>query len=250
MATDAPPVARGRINALDLARGAALVAMAIYHFGYDLAAFGRLGPEVMVTGFWAIYARAVAGTFLFLVGIGLWLAHGPGIRWAAFLRRLAQIAAGAALVSFGTWKLFGAGSFVFFGILHSIAVSSVIGLLFLRLPVALTFAAALAALLAPRFLQTGAFDTPWLLWSGLTTLPVHAVDYVPTFPWLAPVLAGLASGKWAGHFGLWSRWRSSGPPDGALYWLTLPGRHSLLVYLIHQPVLFGSVWLAVRLGLI
>ncbi|MCY1126523.1 heparan-alpha-glucosaminide N-acetyltransferase [Frigidibacter sp. RF13] len=250
MATEASPVARGRIIALDLARGAALVAMAIYHFGYDLAAFGRIGPEVMVTGFWAIYARAVAGTFLFLVGIGLWLAHGSGIRWAAFLKRLAQVAAGAVLVSFGTWKLFGAGSFVFFGILHSIAVSSLIGLLFLRLPVAVTLAAAVAAFLAPRFLQTGAFDMPWLLWTGLTTLPVHAVDYVPTFPWLAPVLAGLAVAKLTSRHGHWSRLRSVAPPEGALYWLTLPGRHSLLVYLIHQPVLFGSVWLAVRLGLV
>ncbi|WP_284165135.1 heparan-alpha-glucosaminide N-acetyltransferase [Frigidibacter sp. SD6-1] len=250
MATDASPVARGRINALDLVRSAALVAMAIYHFGYDLAAFGRLGPEVMVTGFWAIYARAVAGTFLFLVGIGLWLAHGRGIRWAAFLKRLAQIAAGAALVSFGTWKLFGAGSFVFFGILHSIALSSVIGLAFLRLPVVVTLAAAIAAFLAPRYLQTGQFDAPWLIWSGLTTFPVHAVDYVPTFPWLAPVLAGLATAKLMSHLNLWSRFYSSVPPAGGFYWLTLPGRHSLLVYLIHQPILFGAVSLAVRFGLI
>ena len=126
----------GRIWVLDVARTAALLAMASYHFTYDLQMFGLVPPGTAVSGFFYGYARAIAGTFLFLAGLGLWLAHGRGIRWGAFLRRWAKIVAAAALVSVATWFAL-PGWFVFFGILHCIAVSSLLGLGFLRLPAVL-----------------------------------------------------------------------------------------------------------------
>ncbi len=225
-----------RIVGLDLARSAALLAMVIYHFCYDLEAFGYLPPGTMVTGWGAISARTIASSFLFLVGVNLHLAHGRGIRWRAFLSRFAQIVAAAALVTVATWYALGPW-FIFFGILHSIAVSSLIGLAFLRLPAAVTLAFAVGVALAPAFLASGAFDAPWLIWTGLTTLPVRAVDFVPTLPWLAPVLAGIACAKLAARAGIWQRRRAL--PTPAQRWLSLPGRHSLIIYLIHQPIMVG-----------
>lgn len=219
--------------------------MAAYHFCYDLEAFGHLPPGTMVTGWGAIFARAVAASFLFLVGISLYLAHGRGIRWHAFLRRFAQIAAAAALITVATWYVQGP-RFIFFGILHSIAVSSLIGLAFLRLPALPTLAVAGGAAIAPAWLANGAFDLPWLVWSGLTTLPVQAVDFVPTFPWLAPVLAGIASAKLAARTGIWKKPRPE--PTRVQHWLSLPGRHSLIIYLIHQPIIIGILWSLRQIG--
>lgn len=234
-----------RIVGLDLVRSAALLAMATYHFCYDLEAFGYLPPGTMVTGWGAVFARAVATSFLFLVGISLYLAHGRGIRWRAFVRRFVQIAAAAALITVATWYVQGP-RFIFFGILHSIAISSLIGLAFLRLPAFLTLAAAGGVALAPAYLAMGAFDLPWLVWSGLTTLPVRAVDFVPTFPWLAPVLAGIACAKLAARAGIWNRPRPA--PTPVQHWLGLPGRHSLIVYLIHQPIIIGILWSLRQIG--
>lgn len=243
----ADPSKPGRIPGLDVARTVALAAMASYHFGYDLEAFGHLPPGTMVTGAGAIYARAIASTFLLLVGISLYLAHGRAIRWGAFLKRLAMIGGAAMLVSLATWQAEGP-RFVFFGILHSIAFSSLVGLAFLRLPAPVTILAAIAAFLAPRYLQTGAFDQPWLIWTGLTTLSVYAVDFVPPFPWLAPVLAGIAVARLADRGGLLARMRTDAAPGPGLRLLGWPGRHSLFIYLVHQPLMIGAMWTARQLG--
>lgn len=231
MATD-----RHRILGLDLARSAALLAMASYHFCYDLEAFGYLPPGTMVTGWGAFVARVIAGSFLFLVGIALYLAHGAGIRWRPFWRRFVQIGAAAALITLATWYVQGP-RFIFFGILHSIAISSLIGLAFLRLPGLVVLIIAAGVWFAPGYLANGAFDVPWLIWSGLTTLPVSAVDFVPTLPWLAPVLGGIGCAKLAARAGLWDRPRPA--PTAFQRWLSLPGQHSLVIYMVHQPILIG-----------
>ena len=238
--TAPPPEKAPRLIALDLARSAALVGMAVYHLAYDLTMFGWLPEGTSIGGFWALFARIVAGSFLFLAGVSLWLAHGQGIRWRAFWRRFGKIAAGAALVTVGTYAAF-PQYFVFYGILHSIAVSSLIGLAFLRVPAPLTLAVAVVALWVPRVWRSALFDGP-LAFVGLYGTPPLNVVFLPILPWLAPVLAGIAAGRLMTRFGLW-RWLAL-PETAGMKRLAWPGRHSLAVYLIHQPVLIGLVWTA------
>ena len=236
MQTDVTP---GRIVALDLARSAALVAMASYHFTYDLAIFGLIPPEVPVTGGFAVYARTIAASFLFLAGVSLWLAHGRGVRWDKVGRRVLMVGGAAAAITGATWVAM-PDRFIFFGILHAITFGSLAGLLFVRWPgVAAVGAVAVLALWWGVALPL--FDQPLLLWVGLGTVFPFTVDYVPVFPWFAAVLAGISCAGLAGRMGLWARlarWHA-GPVARALAW---PGRHSLAVYLLHQPVLIGLVW--------
>lgn len=233
-----------RLIGLDLARALALVGMAVYHFTVDLEMFGVVAPGTTVSGLWFWFARLIAGSFLFLAGFSLFLAHGGGIRWPAFLHRLAVIAAAAALISAATFYAM-PDAYVFFGILHSIALCSVIGLLFLRAPLPLTLLAAGFALAAPRYLRSAVFDAPVLAWIGLSTTIPRSIDFEPVFPWLAPLLFGIASARWASGSGPVARFARPAPAKWlrALAW---PGRHSLAIYLIHQPVLFGSLWLFFR----
>ncbi|GHC56297.1 heparan-alpha-glucosaminide N-acetyltransferase [Neogemmobacter tilapiae] len=234
-----------RIAALDIARTLALLGMLAFHLTFDLQMFGYLPPDTIYQGFWFWFARLIAGSFLFLAGVSLWLAHGQGLRWPAFARRLAIITAAAGLVGLGTWAFMGE-YYVRFGILHSIALCSLLGLIFLRLPAALTLIAAALAFIAPSYLRDPFFDHPALVWLGLRTEPFLSVDYVPLFPWLAPFLAGLALAKLATQMGLWQRLqRPATPLTRALSW---PGQHSLPIYLIHQPVLIGlfNLWIWLR----
>ncbi len=232
-----------RIAALDMARTVALVGMAAYHFTYDLEMFGYIPPGTAVSGGFAVLARLVAGSFLFLAGVSLSLAHGQGLRWRPFLRRLGVIALAAGFITAAT-RYAMPDSYIFFGILHSIAFGSVIGLAFLRLPAVLTLLAAAAVVVAKPYLQTGLFDAHWLAWLGLTTWPVRSVDFVPVFPWLAATLAGIAFAKLGASVGLWDRLR--GRMGGAVRILGWPGRHSLAIYLIHQPALIGCLWLVTQ----
>lgn len=242
---DVVPAGR-RIAALDIARTVALVGMAAYHFTYDLEMFGYIPPGTAVSGGFAVLARLVAGSFLFLAGVSLFLAHGGGIRWRPFLRRLGVIALAAGVITAATHYAL-PDSYIFFGILHSIAFASVIGLAFLRLPAVLTLLAAVAVVVAKPHLQTGLFDAPWLAWLGLTTWPVRSVDFVPVFPWFAATLAGIGLARLAAAADLWSRLRGPQDAEGPLRrWLGWPGRHSLAIYLIHQPVLVGCLWAVTR----
>ncbi len=215
--------------------------MAVYHFAWDLEFFGYVAPGMTAEGGWKLFARAIASSFLFLVGVSLHLAHGRGIRWTPFLKRFAMVAAAAAAISAATW-LAVPGGFIFFGILHQIALASVLGLAFLRLPALPTFAAAVLVAAAPQFLRSEIFDHPALWWVGLSSVHPRSNDYVPLFPWFAAVLCGIAAGRLAEAGGLFRRMAGISL-SGATRPLRWAGRHSLGVYLVHQPVLIGCLWL-------
>lgn len=234
-----------RIPALDIARTGALGAMVLFHFVFDLEMFGYVPQGTSTTGIWRALAVATAGSFLFLAGAGLWLSHGHAIRWRAFARRFAIIAGAAALVTIGTYVAF-PDAFVFFGILHAIALCSLFGLAALRSPALAIAALAIAVFYAPDYLSGPTFNAPYWWWTGLQTVPLQTVDYEPIFPWFAPFLAGLAASKLATQTGLWARLTTSAPPRAARL-VSLPGRYSLLIYLVHQPILIGLFWIFTQL---
>ena len=232
---------RGRIVAIDVARGIALVAMTIYHFSWDLAFFGWIDAALVNARPWVLFARAIATSFLFLVGVSLVLAHGRGIRWRDFLVRLAQVTAGALAITVVTY-FFVPGGFVFFGILHAIALFSLLALPFLLLSPWLTLVVAAFVWTLGNFWSAPLFDPAWLVWTGLATVPPVSNDYVPVFPFFAATLAGVAFARIATSRGWFERmrsWRLAQPIERPLDAI---GRHSLLYYLVHQPVLFALLY--------
>jgi uncharacterized membrane protein len=231
-----------RLASLDIVRGIAVLAMVVYHLSWDLSAYGIVAIDVVNDPGWKTFARSIAGTFLVLVGFSLVLSAENGFRRAAYLRRLLIIVAAALAVSAGTYW-FMPEDFVFFGILHEIALASVLALPFLSAPVALTALASLAVLLLPAFFASDVFDPPFLAWIGLAANPPATVDYVPVFPWFGVVLAGVVAGRLYLDYGDGFLARLS--PDGFFWTLfTAMGRWSLAIYLVHQPILIGAIYLA------
>jgi len=233
---------------LDAARGVALVAMAVYHGCWDLTFHGLASFDLLGDPLWLAARTLILSSFLLLAGISLVLATEGGLDAKRFLGRLARLAAAAGTVSAVSYVLF-PDSPIFFGVLHHMAAASVVGLAFVRLPAALTLAAAVAAVLAGEHLAFPAFDSPWLRWIGLTTIQPNSNDFVPLLPWIGGVLAGIALARsWPG---IGASRHDPAPSDPAklplltraLAWA---GRHSLAVYLIHQPLLFGLFWLVAQ----
>ncbi|TSD86698.1 DUF1624 domain-containing protein [Mycobacterium sp. KBS0706] len=233
------PAPAGRLPVIDLLRGLALLAMALYHLSWDLRYFGFVDWDLQGGAGWIAARYLIAGSFLALVGVGLVLWHVQGRDWRRWAIRLNKVAAGAVAVTVATWFAM-PDEFIFFGILHSIAVASVLGLLFLRLRPLVNFVLGLAVIALPILWRSPLFDHAWLLWTGLGTQAPHSNDYEPLFPWFGPVLLGFATARW------WLRARTpggtidGGAPGRPLRWV---GRHSLAVYLIHQPVLIGVLLL-------
>ncbi|MEI7607300.1 MAG: heparan-alpha-glucosaminide N-acetyltransferase [Rhodospirillaceae bacterium] len=242
--TDAPSPAH-RIAAVDVARGAALVAMVLYHGCWDLTYAGLARFDLFGDLLWLAARDIILGAFLVLAGAGLTLAARGSVGWRRAASRIAVIAAAALAVTVASgW--FAPDAVIFFGVLHHIALASLLGLGFLRLPGGVVLAAAAACLVAPGVLAGPAFDSEWLSWLGLMSHEPRSNDYVPLLPWFALVLTGMVAARRLEALPVLAGWV---PRAAALRGLARAGRYSLAVYLVHQPLLLGAVWLvAAALG--
>ena len=238
---------RPRLQLVDLWRGAALLAMVVYHFAWDLSYYELIAADLTTHPFWVTLQRSILSSFLLLVGIGLVLAHRNGVRWPSFWRRFAAIAAAALAVTAGTFWMF-PDYFVYFGILHAIALFSLLALPFLRLRPVLVLAAAAAFMLPPLLWSSPDFAARPLAWIGLWSVLPETTDIVPVLPWFGVVLIGVAGARMALATPLAARLAQWRPPGPLSRLLIGAGRKSLLVYLVHQPLLLGALALYLQLA--
>jgi uncharacterized membrane protein len=237
----------GRIDAVDCARGVALIGMAIYHLSWDLADFRLAPPMLPFTPQMRLLSHIVASAFLALVGVSLALAHRNGLNVRAFWRRFAIVAGAAALVTAGSFA-FAQSEPITFGILHCIAVASLLAAPFVTAPAWVSLAVGFAAIAAPFLIRSPLFDPPWLLWTGLGEALPNTLDWRPLLPWAGVVFLGLGVVRLPGVMD-WltapGRWRAGSAPAR---WIGFAGRHSLPVYLLHQPILIGLLWVLTAWG--
>lgn len=230
-----------RISLVDAARGVALIAMTVFHFSWDLAMFRFIDPAVMTSTGMIWFARTIAGSFLFLVGFSLFLAHGKGIRWSNFINRLVWVAGAAAIITAATYFAT-PDAYIFFGILHSIALSSILGLAALRLDWRITGILSLFFLFGKHWLTTPVLDAPTWWWTGLSQIVPTSNDFVPIFPFFGMVLAGIAVARLAYENRIIPRLSQINCSGHICEMLIFIGRHSLVYYLLHQPVLILLVY--------
>jgi uncharacterized membrane protein len=225
-----------RRQSVDVYRGLALVAMAAYHTCWDLNFYGLIEVGIGVDPLWISLQRGILTAFLLLAGASLTLAHGNGIRWRGFWRREALLVIAALAVSGGTWLLF-RSAFAWFGVLHLIALGSLVALPFVLAPLWAGGLTAIVLLALPALYSSELFDPPWLDWIGFFRTTPETADLVPVFPWAGVMLIGVLGMRLLRMTPAFT-WSSSGIVARGL---ALIGRWSLIFYLVHQPLLFGIV---------
>jgi len=239
----APPLTRPnalRIDGFDALRGGALCLMFVYHFAFDLRFYGVLAADFEHDPFWLAFRALIVIAFMVLVGMSLFLADRASATPAHFWRRIGIIAACALLATIGSWILF-PRTFIFFGMLHAIAAASLLANPAVHRP---WLAAAIGCIVIALglVLSIPAFDARSLSWIGFATAKPATEDYVPLAPWAGFVFLGIALAHMLAHQGF----RAVAPLASAPRWLRWLGRHSLAVYMVHQPLLLGALWLVVR----
>lgn len=218
---------------LDFIRGIAIVLMVVFHLCFDLNNFKFIDINIYNSSFWHYFRFLIVSLFLLCVGVSLHLANSNGINFTKLKKRTFVLLLASFAISISTYITF-ENSWIYFGILHFIALSSVIGTVFVFVPT--------ASLLLGIFIIIGwNLDLLHMHWlfdytKEFFNLPSHTEDSVPLTPWFGVVLIGIFFGsKNIHHFEI--------RKNKITKLVSYLGKNSLLVYLIHQPVLFGSIFL-------
>ncbi|MCH1413268.1 MAG: DUF1624 domain-containing protein [Rhodobacteraceae bacterium] len=234
-----------RILWIDVIRGISILAMVTFHFAFDLMYFGFAKPDLIYQPDWRLFERMIAFSFLFIAGLSLSITHRSSIKWKSFFRRYGVTALCAVLISIVTYTLFN-NDMIRFGILHAISVSGLVGLLLLKLNSLSLFLLAVLIFLINLFIPQpleGSFFWQWAIYTSETP---NSLDYRPIIPWITPFILGMASNQLFKKWGLIEMSNTTTYNElSILCWL---GRNSLVIYLVHQPILFVGFFLFLQLN--
>lgn len=231
---------RNRIYWLDLARASLVLAMIAYHFYWDLVYFHMINETPYKAYLSKIFAHAIAAGFLFISGFSIVISSQGNGFFKKFLWRLWKILSASLVISYITYLIF-PQDFIYFGILHQIALSSILIVCLLRANYVIDFLIAIAIFTLTYILQDTNITNSLLPYLGLTKNIKPSVDFVPIFPWTAFSIIGSGAAK------LYLKNNSIRPNSPTIcnicrkITLTL-SKYSLLIYLLHQPILFGALY--------
>ena len=235
---------------IDVLRGLAILMMVTYHLIFDLTYFGVF-PFNISSGVWWWFARSTAFIFLFLVGISLTLSYSRqklmGQKqekknyFPKYLKRGVKLFFLGLLITLATW-IFIPEDFIVFGVLHFIGIAIILEYPFLNKKY-LNLILGIIFIIVGFVLAQFTVAYPWLLWLGLKPAGFITVDYFPLLPWLGVVSLGLFAGKtlYPGYKRIFYLPDFSKNPFTVIFGFL--GRHSLLIYLLHQPILIMILYL-------
>lgn len=233
---------RERIWELDALRGFCIVCVIFVHFMFDLVYF--LGKQVDFPPLYTFIQQYGGAIFVVLSGCCATL----GSR--SFRRGVLVFGCGMliTLVTFGMYRMGMAASDVVvkFGVLHLLGVCMMLYPLLKKLPTTAlsVFAAAIVAI--GYGIQGMRFSVRWLFPLGFVYPGFTSSDFFPLLPQLGWFLLGIVIGRTLYH-----EKRTLLPGTAQDFFLfrffQWCGRQSLWIYLLHQPVVYGLIELAVTL---
>ncbi len=216
---------RSRFLVIDVLRGTAVFLMIFFHFFYDLSMFRYVEIDFSRDFFWWGLPRLIVFLFLLAVGLSSPLTHFPEIQWKKVQKRFLKIALSALLISIVTYILF-PSAWIYFGTLHCIALVDLFILPLIHYPL-LALIIFLGLVIPSVFLN---WNIPWF------HLTHQSMDYIPLFPWVGFSCLGIFLFHKNFH-------KFSLPNLMLLRFLQFLGKHAFPIYLTHQIVMYGLIWI-------
>ena len=228
-----------RIELLDLWRTIAIVCMVIYHLLYDFAIFGLISWQEFFSPGLNALQKFICCSFIIVSGISSRFSKNN-------LKRGVVVFLFSIVISIGG---FAVGEPILFGVLSFLGCAMIIygvsGKYIEKASEASGFfmPAVLLALffITKRWTESAVVEVGFLFPLGFINQGFHSSDYFPILPWIFLFLFGTWFGGLLKKSNL-PKWVYMSVPKG----LTWPGRHSLLIYMLHQPVLYGITMILTR----
>ncbi len=214
---------------IDFARGIAVTLMIVYHFAFDIY-FPNYSRIIF-------FALPIASSFILISGICLYISYSRRKSFYRFFKRGVKLFLLSLIITVLTFVLLEKG-FIIFGILHFFALTSFLIYPFLKYIqnkffylLFGIFSIALGAL----FLNFS-LNSYYFIWLGITPKNFFSFDYFPLFPWFGILLLGVFLGKIFYPNGKRS-FSSNLPNSKIVRAFSFLGKHSLLIYFLHQPII-------------
>ena len=217
-----------RIPELDILRGFCMLSMIAVHLIYDLTELYCVLPAYPAA---TLFLKNRGGIVFFLLS-GICATLGRrclrrGI--TVFLCALVVSAVAAAI-----------GNPIRFGVLHALGSCMILWTWLQRLPRRVLPYLSLFLIGAGALFDNITVSVPFLYPIGLRTAGFSSADYFPLFPYLGYFLAGVCLGRrfYPARRSLLPAFSFTGKFSRLL---SFCGRHSLPLYLLHQPVLIAAI---------
>ncbi|WP_340680557.1 heparan-alpha-glucosaminide N-acetyltransferase [Paraglaciecola sp.] len=228
---------QSRSLTVDVLRGTSILLMIVFHFAYDLTVFGYAHYDTNIDIEWRIFRVVIVSGFLLAVGMSSYLAYQQHINKQKLTKNLLKLFMVSALISISSYMMY-PNNWVYFGIIHFVTVALPLSLLFIHRP---NFSLIVAMIIIlGYFTGTLTLEHPWVWSVKHLGIPVHTADLVSVLPWFALVLMGI----FIIHHQLLPKIKA----NNLSLFLARLGQHSLVIYLLHQPVLFTGFYLVQHLA--
>ena len=221
-----------RINEIDVLRGTAVILMLLFHTFVDLYDFFGTGINYH-TGIIYFVGRTAAFTFIFVSGVSAVLGKNN-------LKNAACVFLAGLLVTLVTY-FFDANTFVIFGVLQFLSSCMLIYHFLKKCPSYLFLIFSAAAFFVGMLINGHTAPFYWLLPFGIYPDTFKTVDYYPIFPYISLFFLGNFFGK--------TVYKKRIPliRNFDIIPLSFLGRHSLVIYLIHQPIIYGILYFILQI---
>ncbi len=227
-----------RIWLIDFIRGIAIIMVVLFHLIFNLKFFYEFEMFDYKTGFWFWFGRIAAIVFMLMVGVATATVVNRKEKLAALkinLKRVGRLLGISLIISIATLIIF-PGMTIWFGILHLMGTG-----ILLSLPLARLRWVNVIAGVGILFLSepVGGIEIKHMAFLpfGITPNTFASLDYYPLIPWLGVILIGNGMGNL-----LYKKFVQLRGPKAWEKGMAVLGKNSLWIYLVHQPILLGVLW--------
>lgn len=220
---------KNRIWEIDVVRFIAIILMVTFHLVYDLNEFANVNVEYEF-GFW--YYVGTVSAFLFIVVSGI----SSGFSRNTFKRGLKIFGFGMVITIFTYF--FDSSQYIRFGILHFLGVSIMISPFLKKINSWFLIIIGIFSFIAGKYIEALTVNTFLLIPFGFIYKGFVSMDYYPLFPYISYFIIGVLCYKLFYYKG-----KSLFGFNYDSYLLKVVSSNSLKIYLLHQPIMFCTVYI-------